>query len=89
MAKMALEGVRVVEFGQLIAIPFATKLLADMGAEVVRIESCTRLDGYRVAGSIRTTPQVSSGTGRSTSTSRTATRRASRWTWPRSAPARR
>ena len=50
MTKMALEGVRVVEFGQLIAIPFATKLLADMGAEVVRIESCTRLDGYRVAG---------------------------------------
>ena len=50
MTKMALEGVRVVEFGQLIAIPFATKLLADMGAEVVRIESCTRLDGYRVSG---------------------------------------
>ena len=50
MTKMALEGVRVVEFGQLIAIPFATKLLADMGAEVIRIESCTRLDGYRVAG---------------------------------------
>ena len=50
MNRMALEGVRVVEFGQLIAIPFATKLLADMGAEVIRIESCTRLDGYRVAG---------------------------------------
>ena len=50
MRKMALEGVRIVEFGQLIAIPFATKMLADMGAEVVRIESCTRLDGYRVSG---------------------------------------
>lgn len=50
MKRMALEGVRVVEFGQLIAIPYATKLLADMGAEVVRIESCTRLDGYRVSG---------------------------------------
>ena len=50
MTRMALEGVRIVEFGQLIAIPFATKLLADMGAEVMRIESCTRLDGYRVAG---------------------------------------
>ena len=50
MIKMALEGVRIVEFGQLIAIPYATKLLADMGAEVVRIESCTRLDGYRVSG---------------------------------------
>ncbi|MCY4655064.1 MAG: CoA transferase, partial [Dehalococcoidia bacterium] len=50
MPVLPLEGVRVVEFGQLIAIPFATKLLADMGAEVVRIESCTRLDGYRVSG---------------------------------------
>ncbi len=50
MPGLPLEGVRIVEFGQLIAIPFATKLLADMGAEVVRIESCTRLDGYRVSG---------------------------------------
>ena len=36
--------------GQLIAIPFAAKLLGDMGAEVIRIESCTRMDGYRVSG---------------------------------------
>ncbi len=46
----ALEGLRIVEMGQLIAIPFAAKLLGDMGAEVIRIESCTRMDGYRVAG---------------------------------------
>ena len=46
----ALEGIRIVEMGQLIAIPFAAKLLGDMGAEVIRIESCTRMDGYRVAG---------------------------------------
>ena len=46
----ALDGLRIVEMGQLIAIPFATKMLGDMGAEVVRIESCTRMDGYRVAG---------------------------------------
>ena len=46
----ALEGVRIVEMGQLIAIPFAAKLLGDMGAEVIRIESCTRMDGYRVSG---------------------------------------
>ena len=50
MARKALEGLRVVEMGQLIAIPFATKLLADMGAEVIRIESCQRMDGYRVNG---------------------------------------
>ena len=33
--------------GQLIAIPAATKLLADMGAQVIRIESCSRLELYR------------------------------------------
>ena len=44
---LPLEGVRVVEMGQLIAIPAATKLLADMGAQVIRIESCSRLELYR------------------------------------------
>ena len=42
-----LHGVRIVEMGQLIAIPFAMKLLADMGAEVVRLESTRRLESYR------------------------------------------
>ena len=50
MATKALQNLRVVEMGQLIAIPFATKLLADMGAEVIRIESIQRMDGYRVNG---------------------------------------
>ena len=45
----ALEGARIVEMGQLIAVPFAAKMLGDMGAEVIRIESCTRMDGYRVS----------------------------------------
>ena len=43
-----LEGVRVVEMGQLIAIPWATKMLADMGAQVIRFESLRRLEDYRV-----------------------------------------
>jgi len=34
----ALEGLRVVEMGQLIAGPFATKTLGDFGAEVIKIE---------------------------------------------------
>lgn len=42
-----LQGVRVIEMGQLIAIPFAMKLLADMGAEVIRLESAGRLESYR------------------------------------------
>ena len=42
-----LAGVRIIEMGQLIAIPFAMKLLADMGAQVIRLESCERLESYR------------------------------------------
>ncbi len=42
-----LQGVRVVEMGQLIAIPFAMKLLGDMGAQVIRLESTRRLESYR------------------------------------------
>ena len=30
-----LEGIRVVEVGQMIAVPWATRLIADLGAEVV------------------------------------------------------
>ena len=44
---LPLEGVRVVSMEQLIAIPGATKLLADMGAEIIRVESCVRLENYR------------------------------------------
>ena len=44
---LPLEGIRIVEMGQLIAIPYAIKLLSDMGAEVIRIESCVRLENYR------------------------------------------
>ena len=42
-----LNGVRIIEMGQLIAIPFAMKLLADMGAQVIRLESTRRLESYR------------------------------------------
>lgn len=34
----ALEGIRVVEFGQLIAGPFCGQLLGDMGADVIKVE---------------------------------------------------
>lgn len=42
-----LQGIRIVEMGQLIAIPSAMKWLADMGAEVIRLESVQRLESYR------------------------------------------
>ena len=42
-----LSGLRVIEMGQLIAVPWAMKMLADMGAQVIRLESCQRLESYR------------------------------------------
>ena len=44
MTKKALEGVRVIEFGLYIALPLATRLLASMGAEVIKVETLTSLD---------------------------------------------
>ncbi len=38
MAKKSLEGLRVIELGQLIAGPFAGKMLAEFGADVIKIE---------------------------------------------------
>ena len=43
----ALEGVRVLELGQLIAGPFCGQLFADMGAEVIKIELPGRGDPMR------------------------------------------
>ena len=42
-----LAGIRVLEMGQLIAIPWAMKMLADMGAQVIRLESTLRMESYR------------------------------------------
>lgn len=39
LAPAALEGIRVVEMGQLIAGPFAGKTLGDFGADVIKIEA--------------------------------------------------
>lgn len=38
LAPMALDGIKVVEMGQLIAGPFASKLLGEFGAQVIKIE---------------------------------------------------
>ena len=48
MAGDALAGYRVLDFGTAFASPMAAHLLADMGAEVIKIESRTRLDGLRL-----------------------------------------
>jgi len=42
-----LAGVRVLEFGQIAAEPFAGSLLADLGADVVKVENPAGGDGMR------------------------------------------
>ena len=40
--KQALSGLRVIDLSQILAGPYATKLLADMGAEIIRVECAAR-----------------------------------------------
>ncbi len=42
-----LEGVRVIELGTVVAGPFAGRLLADYGADVIKVESPGRADPLR------------------------------------------
>ncbi len=44
---MALENVRILDFSRIWAGPHATKLLADMGAEVIKVESTRAWDPHR------------------------------------------
>ncbi|HWK27343.1 MAG TPA: CoA transferase [Solirubrobacter sp.] len=45
-----LAGVRVIELGMVLAGPFAGRLLADLGAEVIKVEAPDRLDPMREWG---------------------------------------
>jgi benzylsuccinate CoA-transferase BbsF subunit len=45
---LSLEGYRIIDFGTAWAGPMSTQLLADMGAEVIKVETQGRLDGLRM-----------------------------------------
>ena len=46
-APLALEGIKVLDFTHFIAGPFATMILADMGADVIKVEAPGRGDDFR------------------------------------------
>jgi len=48
-----LQGLRIVELAGIGPGPFCGMLLADLGADVVKVESIQRPDGMRFAGSVR------------------------------------
>ncbi len=53
MAKEALAGVRVLDIATVIAAPFAAGILADFGAEVIKVEMTGRGDTFRNMGPLK------------------------------------
>lgn len=47
MGKSILEGIRVVDLTMGWAGPLATMILGGMGAEVIKVEACQRMDWWR------------------------------------------
>lgn len=48
MSQRPLDGIRVLDFGWILAVPHATAWLGTLGAEVIRVESRARLDLVRL-----------------------------------------
>ncbi|MFC1874221.1 CaiB/BaiF CoA transferase family protein [Chloroflexota bacterium] len=47
MPSLPLEGIRIVDLSQVWAGPLTSRMLADMGAEVINVEACQRIDFLR------------------------------------------
>ncbi len=56
MSNFALAGLRILDLTQIAAGPYATLLLGFMGAEIIKVESCSRMDINR--GLARPTPET-------------------------------
>jgi benzylsuccinate CoA-transferase BbsF subunit len=56
MTDLALQGLRILDMTQIAAGPYATLLLGYMGAEIIKVESCSRMDINR--GLARPTPET-------------------------------
>ena len=50
MADKALAGIRVLELGPYVALPLTGRILASMGAEVIKVESHSAIDVLRTLG---------------------------------------
>ena len=52
MADQPLRDIRILSMEQAVALPFATRHLADLGAEVIRVQSHQRVTGTGASGSL-------------------------------------